>query len=150
MVSFNEWLLCTDRIGTGHEQYAYVKKTDKKEPKLTSRFLERRWRDLNPRAGCPTYRISSADPSATWVHLQITFFFMITYQIISVKSFFVNCHFGIFFPKNIEIPFKILYNISCTWRFADKDAAEEHKMVWVSYFLTDIIGNYILLKEDVR
>ena len=29
----------------------------------------RRWRDLNSRAGCPTYRISSADPSATWVHL---------------------------------------------------------------------------------
>ena len=33
-------------------------------------FLRRRWRDLNPRAGYPTYRISSADPSATWVHLQ--------------------------------------------------------------------------------
>lgn len=32
--------------------------------------MERRWRDLNPRAGYPTYRISSADPSATWVHLQ--------------------------------------------------------------------------------
>ena len=26
---------------------------------------------MNPRAGCPTYRISSADPSATWVHLHI-------------------------------------------------------------------------------
>ena len=25
---------------------------------------------MNPRAGCPAYRISSADPSATWVHLQ--------------------------------------------------------------------------------
>ncbi len=25
---------------------------------------------MNPRAGYPTYRISSADPSATWVHLQ--------------------------------------------------------------------------------
>ena len=33
-------------------------------------LLQRRWRDLNPRAGYPTYRISSADPSATWVHLQ--------------------------------------------------------------------------------
>ena len=32
-------------------------------------FVKRRWRDLNPRAGCPAYRISSADPSATWVHL---------------------------------------------------------------------------------
>ena len=30
---------------------------------------KRRWRDLNPRTGCPAYRISSADPSATWVHL---------------------------------------------------------------------------------
>ena len=32
---------------------------------------QRRWRDLNPRTGCPAYRISSADPSATWVHLHI-------------------------------------------------------------------------------
>ena len=32
-------------------------------------FVKRRWRDLNPRTGCPVYRISSADPSATWVHL---------------------------------------------------------------------------------
>ena len=24
---------------------------------------------MNPRTGCPAYRISSADPSATWVHL---------------------------------------------------------------------------------
>ena len=32
----------------------------------------RRWRDLNSRAGeRPTYRISSADPSTTWVHLRI-------------------------------------------------------------------------------
>ena len=31
----------------------------------------RRWRDLNPRALLHAYRISSADPSATWVHLQI-------------------------------------------------------------------------------
>ncbi len=37
---------------------------------LLEQILERRWRDLNPRAGYPTYRISSADPSATWVHLQ--------------------------------------------------------------------------------
>ena len=29
-----------------------------------------RRRDLNPRAGCPTYRISSADPSASWVLLR--------------------------------------------------------------------------------
>ena len=35
-------------------------------------FLKRRWRDLNSRAGYPTYRISSADPSATWVHLRIS------------------------------------------------------------------------------
>ena len=32
----------------------------------------RRWRDSNSRAGFePTYRISSADPSTAWVHLQI-------------------------------------------------------------------------------
>ena len=33
--------------------------------------VKRRWRDLNPRTGCPIYRISSADPSATWVHLHV-------------------------------------------------------------------------------
>lgn len=32
---------------------------------------ERRWRDLNPRTGCPACRISSAVPSASWVHLHI-------------------------------------------------------------------------------
>jgi len=32
---------------------------------------------LNPRAGCPTYRISSADPSATWVHLRMQTFIII-------------------------------------------------------------------------
>ena len=37
--------------------------------KITMDF-QRRWRDLNSRTGCPIYRISSADPSATWVHLQ--------------------------------------------------------------------------------
>ena len=37
----------------------------------TGAFVKkRRWRDLNSRAGCPAYRISSADPSATWVHLR--------------------------------------------------------------------------------
>ena len=35
----------------------------------TKSIMKRRWRDLNPRTGCPAYRISSADPSATWVHL---------------------------------------------------------------------------------
>ena len=34
-------------------------------------LVKRRWRDLNPRTGCPAYRISSADPSATWVHLRV-------------------------------------------------------------------------------
>ncbi len=29
---------------------------------------------MNSRAGCPTYRISSADPSATWVHLHNDWF----------------------------------------------------------------------------
>ena len=38
---------------------------------VTVFFVKRRWRDLNPRAGCPAYRISSADPSTAWVHLQI-------------------------------------------------------------------------------
>ena len=31
--------------------------------------VERRWRDLNPRAGCPTYTLSRGASSATWVHL---------------------------------------------------------------------------------
>ena len=31
--------------------------------------LVRRCGDLNPGATCATYRISSADPSTTWVHL---------------------------------------------------------------------------------
>ena len=35
------------------------------------KFVKRRWRDLNPRTGYPIYRISSADPSATWVHLHV-------------------------------------------------------------------------------
>ena len=35
----------------------------------TKTIMKRRWRDLNPRTGYPAYRISSADPSATWVHL---------------------------------------------------------------------------------
>ena len=30
---------------------------------------ERRWRDLNPRAGRPTYTLSRGASSATWVHL---------------------------------------------------------------------------------
>ena len=30
---------------------------------------QRRCGDLNPGAACATYRISSADPSTTWVHL---------------------------------------------------------------------------------
>ena len=37
---------------------------------------KRRWRDLNPRTGCPAYRISSADPSATWVHLHDIFHYI--------------------------------------------------------------------------
>lgn len=43
---------------------------NKKSPYFLGLF-KRRWRDLNPCAGCPTYRISSADPSTTWVHLHI-------------------------------------------------------------------------------
>ena len=30
---------------------------------------------MNSRAGCPTYRISSADPSATWVHLHAILYY---------------------------------------------------------------------------
>ena len=41
------------------------------------KFVKRRWRDLNPRTGYPIYRISSADPSATWVHLQMQTFIII-------------------------------------------------------------------------
>ena len=32
-------------------------------------IIERRWRDLNPRAGRPTYTLSRGASSATWVHL---------------------------------------------------------------------------------
>ena len=32
-------------------------------------FLSRRWRDLNPRAGYPTYTLSRGTSSASWVHL---------------------------------------------------------------------------------
>ena len=32
-------------------------------------IVERRWRDLNPRAGRPTYTLSRGASSATWVHL---------------------------------------------------------------------------------
>ena len=44
------------------------------EPRFKSLFklLWRRWRDLNPRAGCPTYRISNPNPSASWVHLHFS------------------------------------------------------------------------------
>ena len=42
----------------------------KRHPTVSFLFW-RRWRDLNPRAGCPTYRISNPNPSASWVHLQI-------------------------------------------------------------------------------
>ena len=39
-------------------------------------ILWRRWRDSNSRVLLHTYRISSADPSTTWVHLQINFAFI--------------------------------------------------------------------------
>ena len=42
----------------------------------TKTIMKRRWRDLNPRTGYPAYRISSADPSATWVHLHDRFYYI--------------------------------------------------------------------------
>ena len=51
-------------------------KPNKKRPTIAHAIIGQRlkiWqrrRDLNPRAGCPTYRISSADPSASWVLLR--------------------------------------------------------------------------------
>ena len=39
-------------------------------------FVKTEMEDLNPRAGCPAYRISSADPSATWVHLHDRFYYI--------------------------------------------------------------------------
>ena len=42
----------------------------------TKSTIKRRWRDLNPRTSCPAYRISSADPSATWVHLHDIFHYI--------------------------------------------------------------------------
>ena len=37
---------------------------------IFQKVIERRWRDLNPRAGRPTYTLSRGASSATWVHLQ--------------------------------------------------------------------------------
>lgn len=51
-------------------------KPNKKRPMIAYAIIGQhlkiwqRRRDLNPRAGCPTYRISSADPSASWVLLR--------------------------------------------------------------------------------
>lgn len=51
-------------------------KPNKKRPTIAHAIIGQhlkiwqRRRDLNPRAGCPTYRISSADPSASWVLLR--------------------------------------------------------------------------------
>src|SRR6476659_26648 len=37
-------------------------------------FFKRSWRDLNPRAGYPTYSLSRRAPSAAWVQLQNSHF----------------------------------------------------------------------------
>ena len=59
-------------IDTHLDASAKVNKKLSPERDLRPDSVWRRWRDLNSRAGeRPTYRISSADPSTTWVHLQI-------------------------------------------------------------------------------
>ena len=56
------------------KRFLGIEKVHRNSIKITV-DLWRRWRDLNSCAGeLPTYRISSADPSATWVHLQIVIF----------------------------------------------------------------------------
>ena len=58
-------------IDTHLDTSAKVNKKLSPERDLRPDSVWRRWRDLNSRAGeRPTYRISSADPSTTWVHLQ--------------------------------------------------------------------------------
>ena len=50
----------------------FLHKKERGPPAFRWQTSWRRWRDSNSRAGFePTYRISSADPSTAWVHLQI-------------------------------------------------------------------------------
>ncbi len=63
---------------------------------------------MNSRAGCPTYRISSADPSATWVHLHDDWFAInrdskihfILYLKFNQDKYCIFIYF-IYFPKSI-------------------------------------------------
>ncbi len=70
---------------------------------------------MNSRAGCPTYRISSADPSATWVHLHKNI-------IIDVKNRFHSIlylqfyqdenviFYGKYMKTSVVVKSKLLYN----------------------------------------
>ena len=62
----------------------------------------RRWRDSNSRTVLPAYRISSADPSTTWVHLRIQGIFrylsIIPYSRIGFKSFSARNRIFLFPP----------------------------------------------------
>ena len=63
---------------------------------------------MNSRAGYPTYRISSADPSATWVHLQ-------KYRKTDESVFL--CHYVLFILTNVSQKSKkiLMYKV---WRTA--------------------------------
>ena len=71
-------------------------------------FFERRKRDLNPRAGFPTYTLSRGASSASWVFLQVRLNFLLpfyfyqapvfqrAYTNISMVILFVNKFFQVF------------------------------------------------------
>ena len=72
----------------------------------TKSTIKRRWRDLNPRTGCPAYRISSADPSATWVHLRMLS------ELFS--SFRENLYYYIRYPKKGQSFLKLFFFVLLT------------------------------------
>ena len=70
----------------------------------------RRWRDLTPRAAFTAYRISSADPSATWVHLQL----------------YCDLYYAIFFAA-LQVPVAILPQTAYNIHSADGVEEERHE-----------------------
>ena len=53
--------------------------------------VERRWRDLNPRAGRPTYTLSRGASSATWVHLLAWKFATKVFDFLLLHMYFYAC-----------------------------------------------------------
>ena len=104
---------------------------------------------MNPRAGCPTYRISSADPSATWVHLRVMITFSDNISNYIGSGIFRQLPFLYYFPKNIEIPTKILYNVLCIQQFAERSHALpgyllDGKCRRAAVFMADVTGLYFV------